>query len=436
MDLFRLDLSGIRDDAVGPEHGIGRDLWSQIRPRIENGHKRLLAEKRLGKLGFADLPYNISQLKEIHQIAQQVRYRYDDILVLGIGGSSLGLRCMVDALLNPAVTMVDRLDRRSAPRLHMCDNIDPDTFVPILHRLDWKKTLVNVVSKSGKTAETAAQFLIVRDLLEKQLGSEKWKDHVMITTDPASGPLRALAICEGVQSLAIPPNVGGRFSCLSPVALFPAACAGIDINAILAGAAAMADQCLREATDGNPAAELAAAHYLLDTACHKPTAVMMPYVDSLQRFSDWYVQLVAESLGKHGKGPTPTRALGASDQHAQLQLFIDGPNDKVITMITADNFRNRMEVPASDEPVYQFLGGHDLGQILNAEALGTARALREARRPVIHIALPQLNEGTLGQLLFCYEWMTALAGELYECNAFDQPGVERSKLLTREILTA
>lgn len=433
MDLH-LDRSGTLAEQVGAAHGITEADWTDVRPDVTAAQERLLERRVQKKLGFAELPFHTHAVDEILPMAHHVRYRFDHLVVLGIGGSALGLRCLVDALLNPAVAMVDRLDRRAVPKLLLFDNIDPDAFVPYLQQLDWSKTCINVVSKSGKTVETGAQFLLMRDFLQKRVGSRKWKDHVIVTTDPAVGPLRSLAICEGLQSFEVPPLVGGRFSCLSPVALFPAACAGVDIADVLAGARAMAEVCLHADLETNLAMQLAATHFVLDTKRHKPIAVMMPYVNALRRFVDWYIQLHAESLGKDGKGQTPLPAVGATDQHAQLQLFVDGPNNKMHTIITADKFQCAAKIPPTDESAFAFLGGHDLAELLNAQALATVQVLIEAKRPTLHLQIPALTPHVFGQLLFVYQWAIVLAAELYGVDAFTQPAVERGKQLARERL--
>ncbi|MBI2346773.1 MAG: hypothetical protein HYV03_07855 [Deltaproteobacteria bacterium] len=276
----------------------------------------------------------------------------------------------------------------------------------------------------------------MRDQLEKRFGSSKWKEHVIVTTDPASGPLRAMVICEQLRSFPVPPSVGGRFSVLSAVGLFPTACVGIDIKALLAGARAMAESVRAVGPAEHPAYQLAAAGYLLDSRHGKPIRVLMPYAEGLQRFVDWYLQLLAESLGKNGRGPTPIRAVGATDQHSQLQLFMEGPNNKLIELLTVEEFMTRLPVPATPEPAFDYLTGHDLGAVLNAEAESTARALKGNQRPVIQWRLPRLTPEVIGQLFFLCEWQTGAAAELYEVNPFDQPGVELSKKLTREMLSA
>ncbi len=429
-----LDHHGVMAEAVGETHGITAAEWQATAAKVRTAQDTLLECRAQRRLGFADLPFQTKQIDTIMPIAQQVRHRFDTLVVFGIGGSALGLKALVEALLNPAISMADRLDRRAMPKLYVFDNIDPDGMMPFWQQIDWSKTCINIVSKSGKTVETGAQFLLVRDLLQRRFGSRKWKDHVIVTTDPSIGPLRSLAICEGLQSFEVPPNVGGRFSCLSPVALFPAACAGIDIAAVLDGARAMAERCFQPDLDVNMAARLAAIHYLLDTKHHKPLAVMMSYVQALRRFVDWYIQLHAESLGKEGKGQTPIPAVGATDQHSQLQLFVDGPNDKMHTILTSDRFQCRAPIPSTDDAAFGYLGGHDLAELLNAQAYATKQLLIENERPALHLSIPALTPNVMGQLLFCYEWMTVVAAELYGVNAFTQPAVERGKQLAREYL--
>ncbi len=426
MSTIELDLDGVMATAIGAKDGISSDEWVEVGKLVTQAQLSLAERRRQGKLGFMDLPDDAAQLALIQQEARRVRYKFDTILVLGIGGSSLGLRCLLDALLGPAATINDIMKRRSFPKILVLDNVDPDEIVPILNEIDWRKTCVNVISKSGRTAETAAQFMIVRQLMEQRLGPERWRDNVVITTDPSSGPLRALAVAEGIRTLPIPTNVGGRFSVLSAVGMFPAACAGIDVTEIMVGARKMLKICGSTALDDNPATALAAAA--------KTMTVMMPYCNALQRFGDWYVQLAAESLGKNGLGQTPLRAVGATDQHSQMQLFMDGPNNKVITIITVNQFHTVLPIPETDNPDYQYLGGHDLSELLNTEARGTRQALQEVARPVIHLRLPRLDAQQLGQLIIAYEWSIAVSGELYGIDAFNQPGVERGKVLTRELL--
>jgi glucose-6-phosphate isomerase len=302
--------------------------------------------------------------------------------------------------------------------------------------LGWKETCINVISKSGKTTETMAQFYIVRDLLLKKLSAKLWREHVFVTTDEKDGPLRALAAQEKLQGFVVPKDVGGRFSVLSSVGLFPAACVGVNIKELLSGAAAMNELCRNKDVLSNPAVANAAVHYLMDVKKNKRVSVMMPYSDSLALFSDWYAQLWAESLGKGGGGPTPVKAVGATDQHSQLQLYMEGPNDKVVTIMGVDKFRTQLTVPKNVQDDFRYIGGKDLGAILKAEETATTQALVKSGRPVIRVTVPEISAEAMGQLFMMYQIQTAIAGTMYKINPFDQPGVEMGKKLTREILSS
>lgn len=434
MDLLKINVDGCFAASIGEDHGVSQKQWSDILPSVVVAQQSLLRKRDSGELGFPDLPFiDDAIIEEITDTALAVQQQFDDLIILGIGGSSLGLRTILEGVFTPAGRRAAFVSEKKTPRLHIFDNVDPESITPVLQTVKWNLTAVIVISKSGRTAETAAQFLIMRDLLERELGS-RWKEHLFVITDPESGILRKVVEEDGLANFSVPANVGGRFSCLSPVGLFPAACAGVNIVELLDGARDMAKQCLQKQIYENPAAGLAAMLYLLDVERGKNIQVLMPYLDGLRRMSDWYVQLVAESLGKNGKGPTPLPALGATDQHAQVQLFMEGPNNKVVTMITAEHFNSELKIPKTDIEELQYLSGHDLGDLLNAEARATASALQENSRPVINITIPMLDAHSIGQLIFLFEWSTALSGNLYGVDAFNQPGVERGKILTKEFL--
>lgn len=426
MEPIKIDFSGAFAESVGNEHGITKDELKETLVKA--------SDIRLD-FPFLKLPQDKKTIADIHKTAEAVRCRFQNMVVLGIGGSALGLRSLARALLPPYFNLLDSKTREGVPRLFVCDNIDPDYFGALLKITDWKATCVNVVSKSGKTTETMAQFYIIKDILIKKLGARRWKEHIIITTDPASGPLRAIAMQEGIQSFSVPQDVGGRFSVFSPVGLLPAACVGIDINGLLAGAADMIDKCKTTAGENNPAILNGCIHYLMDVKKKKPISIMMSYSDSLSSFADWYAQLWAESLGKNGVGPTPIKATGVTDQHSQLQLYMEGPNNKIITILGIDKFRTQVPIPANTVKEFAYLGGRDLGEVIHAEQSATIRALQQVGRPVIIITLPEISSCTIGQILMLYQIQTAITGRLYGINPFDQPGVELSKKLTREILS-
>jgi len=430
---------GILDEVIGKEHGLSNDSLFAYQERADSAHRALMEQKKSGEIGFFDLPFNLSEAKKIMQKAETKRQGIEACLVLGIGGSSLGGRALRDAIKTPLYNELPSEKRNGYPRLYFAENIDPESFAGLLGLLMPHRTLVVVISKSGGTAETMSQFLITLDWLKKAVGNG-YSSHVVAITDPENGTLREIAEKEGFDTLPIPPNVGGRFSVLTPVGLFPAAMIGIDVVALLKGAQTMAGRCDTANLRDNPAYLNAVIHYLYDVEKRKPLSVLMPYADSLLSLADWYRQLYAESLGKRfdhdGRevfcGPTPIRALGATDQHSQLQLYMEGPFDKVITFIKVDKHRRDVNIPysLSYETPLNYLSGHSLGQLISFEQFATTQALRHNQRPTIVLGVEEINEYTLGQLFYFYELQIAFQGRLYGINPFDQPGVELGKKLT------
>src|SRR3712207_6200155 len=325
----------------------------------------------------------------------------------------------------------NQLPDRRGPRIHFAENTDPNTLSAILDILDPDSTWVNVVTKSGSTAETMANFLVIRGFLVDAVGNFGYQERTIATTDPEEGFLKQMADREDLDVLPIPPDVGGRFSVLTPVGLLPAAVTGLDVDALLAGAA----QCVDEVNDSgaeHPAVVGAAMHYLMDTGRGRNVRVMMPYADALERLAAWFVQLWAESLGKDGKGSTPHGAVGTTDQHSQVQLYMEGPQDKVIEIVEVENHPRDLTIPAAYEDLegVGYLGGHSMAELLNVECDATRKALAEAGRPNATIKLGEISEENLGYVLQALEVQTALTGSLYGVNAFNQPGVEAGKQIT------
>ena len=393
-------------------------------------------------LQWMNLGYNEETLWYVKEYASMIKDRFENILVLGIGGSALGGLAVTEALLKPYWNMLTDEQREGLPRIFFLDNIDPDSISGLLDILDLKKTLVNVITKSGSTAETMSQFMIVKDRLEKELG-DTYRYNFVATTDKKTGVLRQIAEQEGYKTFVVPDDVGGRFSVFSAVGLLPLALVGIDIDAIVNGVKDM-DLALKN-TDirENIAAQNALIHYLMDTKKGKNLSVMMPYSSRLKYVSDWYVQLWAESLGKNKDkngadvniGPTPIKALGATDQHSQIQLYNEGPNNKVINFIRVEEFDTTLEIPRIFEYTgIGYLGGKTINQLINAEADSTRVALSDYCRPTVTITLPKVDGYNVGQLLYMLEVQTAIAGELYNINTFNQPGVEQAKNYTYALM--
>ncbi len=393
-------------------------------------------------LQWMNLGYSEETAWYVKEYAALVRNRFDNILVLGIGGSALGGIAVTEALLKPYWNLLTPEQRDNYPRIFFLDNIDPDTMTALFDMLDWKKTLVNVITKSGDTAETMSQFLIVKDRLEKELDDD-YRKNIVATTDQRTGILRQISEQEGYKTFVVPDDVGGRFSVFSAVGLLPFALVGLDIDEITNGIKDM-DLALKN-TDihENIAAQNALIHYLMDTKLNKNLSVMMPYSSRLKYVSDWYVQLWAESLGKNENlngehvhiGPTPIKALGATDQHSQIQLYNEGPNDKIITFIRVGEFDNTLEIPKIFEYTgIGYLGGKTINSLLNAEADSTKVSLSDYARPTVTITLPKVDGYNIAQLLYMLEVQTAIAGELYNINTFIQPGVEQAKNYTYALM--
>jgi len=395
--------------------------------------------RRGGTVGFVDLPEDKSLLEQATRYAGSARGKYGDVVILGIGGSALGPVALRTALRPSGWNMLDEEARDGYPRLHVVDNVDPETIAALLNRLPLARTLFIVTSKSGGTAETMAQFLIVHDrLLGEGLDVAR---HFVFITDPKSGALRPLAARLGVTALDIPANVGGRFSALTPVGTLPAALIGIDVKSLLAGAGAMSARCATTDLTTNPAGLYAVLQWLADTRLKKSIAVFMPYSDALRDFAAWFVQLWAESLGKlrpdgTSAGSTPLAALGATDQHAQVQLFMEGPADKTVTFVGVKERGTDVVIPAgfSDVTELGYLGGHSLGELIDIEQRATAGALARRGRPNMTIRLDRVDAAHVGELMMFLELATAYAGELYGVDAFNQPGVELGKQFAYALL--
>ncbi len=437
--VLRLDYNYAMADFVG-EHGLREEDLEELSPRFASLDQELAAARAHGALGFMELPYQSQVLQEIRRLSKPITDWCWHVVVLGIGGSALGARALHQALSHPQYNLFPMARRQHRPALWVADNIDPDYFYGLLDGLDLRRTAFNVISKSGSTAETMAQFLWAYQMLKNRVGEEKARERFVITTDPEQGPLRELVRREGFPSLSVPPNVGGRFSVLSAVGLLPASLVGINVKELLAGARFM-DQRLKSADpDRNLAYRLAALFFLFATAKKRPILVMMPYATTLGGVADWFGQLWAESLGKKfaldgsvvHAGSTPVRAVGTTDQHSQLQLYMEGPSDKLITFLKVEKFKHRLEIPDlfDDQRNLGYLAGHSLDHLLDLERQATAFNLMQAGRPNLTLELPEINPFTVGQLLYLLEVATVAAAGLFGVNPLDQPGVEGGKQTT------
>ncbi len=374
----------------------------------------------------------------VHALVAEREGRFENLVVLGIGGSALGNIALQAALNKPTWNLMSREERGGRPRVFVLDNVDPTNFAAVMGVCEPERTLFNVVSKSGETAETAAQFMWVRDRLKRELGG-KAADHIVAITDPEKGTMRQICDAEGYATLPVPEGVGGRFSVLSPVGLFSAAMCGIDIDGLLDGAAAMDEKCSQPELEKNPAAMLASLLCELGSRKGKNGHVLMPYANELYMLADWFRQLWAESLGKRFDvdgdtvyaGFTPIKALGATDQHSQIQLYREGPNDKVIGFVEVEAFDDEVTIPAGlGVDALAYLEGRSMGELLAAEKRATEYALVESQRPNFTIRMPRLDAEHVGQFISLWQITTAYAGLMLGVDAYDQPAVETGKKAT------
>lgn len=419
--------------------GIDPAMWNEAAKQFAAAKRGFDALRAGGTVGFVDLPSDTTLLAQVERFSGTARGKYDDVVILGIGGSALGPIALRTALRPSGWNMLDDKARDGYPRLHVLDNVDPETIDALLGRLRLERALFIVTSKSGGTAETMAQFLIVHDRITRQkLDVTK---QLVFVTDPKQGALRPLAERLKVPALDIPASVGGRFSVLTPVGTLPAALIGIDVKSLLSGAAEMTKRCENPELTKNPAGVYAMLQWLADTRLTKTIAVFMPYSDALRDFAAWFVQLWAESLGKHrpdgtSVGSTPLAALGATDQHAQVQLFMEGPADKTVTFVAVDKRATDVTIPTAFPDVKElgYLAGHSLGELIDVEQRATAGALAKRGRPNLTIHLERVDAAHVGQLMMLLEIATAYAGQLYGIDAFNQPGVELGKQFAYALL--
>jgi len=405
--------------------GFTRPELAAACARAERGIARLRRMLDAGGQGFDAILDDRAAVSAAVREGRRLARLADTLVLDGIGGSALGPLALQTAL---------RPRRR---RLVVLDNVDPDGVRARLMGLDPARTAVNVVTKSGSTAETMANLLVLLEWMERGLGSRhvrRWT----ATTDPEKGDLLVLARRLGVSTLEIPPNVGGRFSILTAVGLLPAAFLGLDTDALLEGARAMRRHCWSAAPERNVGVVGAVLLHGMATRRGRNIQVVMPYADALIHLADWYRQLWAESLGKRrdrrGRvvetGQTPVTSLGATDQHSQVQLYMEGPRDKVVTFLEVLAVSRDVRIPRRHQDLDSlgYLGGRTLGELIAAEKRGTEVAFTAAGRPNLTYLLPRVSAHVVGQLLYLFEFQTALSGELYGIDAFDQPGVEAGKL--------
>jgi glucose-6-phosphate isomerase len=445
--MLQLNYLNVSTEKVGEEHGLDLETcFDHYAPKLREIIEQIYATKDQagGWKRWLNLGYDEQLIKDLNAYAQAVKGQFSDMVVLGIGGSSLGGYALLRALLHPYWNQLSDEQRQGLPRYYFVENVDGDQIAPLMDMLDPKRTLFVVISKSGTTAETMSAFMIAKSWLEQKLPAGDVKKHIVAITDARKGVLRPVAEKEGYQTFEVPDDVGGRFSVFSAVGLLPAALCGISLEEIQRGIREL-DQVLQKPDlKTNPAAQGALLQYLMYER-GKKISVFMPYSYRLASVSDWFVQLWAESLGKKHDlnghvvhvGPTPVRAVGVTDQHSQVQLFNEGPNDKIFTFIQVERPEHDPIIPAdqfTSVADLNYLNGKPISRLMTAEFESTRASLTSNQRPNITIVLPQVDAYHFAQLLYLLEVQTAIAGALFNIDPFDQPGVELAKKFTYALM--
>lgn len=420
--MLQLDITSALGKDITPSRGIPDQELSALRTGLKRYVEDWLREREHGEHAWSMNPYDKKMMERTQEMAMFVKGKgIRTVLWVGIGGSGLGPRVLEEVFGRP-----DGLE------FIVVDTIDPTILSMLLQSCDWKTTLIVVVSKSGETLETMSAFFLLFDHLQKQK-KVKWQERVIAITDPKTGYLRSFCMDHGIPMLPHPSDVGGRYSIFTPVGLLPLALLDADLPAFLRGAKEMDTLCQKTRLDENPAAELAAMQFLLDTKRNYPLRVIMPYSTRLQSFARWNQQLIAESLGKvETHNPFPVAAIGTQDQHSLLQQWIAGPR-KCWHIFIRELEKPRVTVPQIEGP-FRHLGGKTFGQLLDACYEGTAGALTSVKRPHVTVSLTRLDEQHLGQLFFLFLTEVVFLGKLYRIDPYGQPGVEIGKTITKEIL--
>lgn len=419
--MIAINIANMVSEIMGAKKGLSERQIEDARELVLKAHGEIQSRSMPG-LAFMDLPD--ADTSALRAEAGRIREDSDNFLLLGIGGSALGPKAILEAL-SPLHNL------KSKPRVFIYDNVDPCTLESTLSVLDLERTTVNVITKSGSTAETISSFMVLWDRL-KGRGSDKIKaGRLIATTDPKAGPLRQIAAEHGLTTFSIGENIGGRYSVLSPVGLLLAEVIGASSDELLRGARDMRARCSEEDLWKNPAYLFGTLLYLMDKHHNRKTTVMLPYCDRLRVFGEWFCQIWAESLGKSGTGLTPYPSLGTTDQHSQLQLWMEGPEDKVVVLIKVTDHGPDVVIPEvfADKDI-GYLGGKGLSELMAAEQESTELCLAKAGKPNMALEVPLVDAYSLGQLFYFFELATAFTGLLYGINPFDQPSVEVGKHFT------
>jgi len=422
---LRVDVNGMMAPFVGAA-GLADEEVALLAPRLVDMMESVERRRRASSMALPHLAFERNASGRVRRVAEQLRGRFDDLVVLAVGGSGLGARALWSAL-GPA-------SGPSPMRVQFADTIDPSAFTAVLEALDLRRTVFDVVSRWGDTAETMSQFLIVRERLLKELGAVEYRQHFVVTTDPEHGTLRQVVNDEGFRSLSWPAGLSGQLATLSPVGLFPLACAGTDVAEILAGAADMEERCRTTEPATNPALVLAGALHLAAELRQCRSVVVVPCAERLTGLADWACQLWSDVLGAPGAGPetateaatVPMRSVGPVQRHAHGRLLTEDPSDQVIVFLRLEEHAHDVVVPEAyaDLETLCYLGGHRLGELVNLEQQAVELALAAAGRLAVTVTCPSASPFGVGQLVYLLELIAVTVAGLRGARPWDEAGAE------------
>ncbi len=435
MSSLILDYTNCLAEAIGATHGLTKSEVDTLVAKFPKHHENVEELRTTGESSFFDLPYQ--DTSELKALIKKHHGRWDNLVVVAIGGSSLSAQSLLGALGHGAFNQLEGKARKDTPRVFFANNPDPRFLTDLFEVLDLKRTLFQVVSKSGATAETLAMYLWLQETLKKRVGKSALANQLVITTDRDKSALYDIAKQEKIDTLNVPSNLAGRYGVLGNSGLFAAGITGIAVDALLAGAADMDKRCRHGDAFRNPAYMHSLVHYLLTRKRRKTIHVMFSFSNRLHAVGTWYSHLCAVSLGKmlnrKGKavhvGPSPVASLGISDQHGQQQLYAEGPFDKVVTFVTVKDHGATLNAPAAYPKLEALahLQHADFTTLLDYGYLGTEQHFTSSGRPNMTVVLDRVDEHNIGGLYYMLQLSTAMSAELYGIDPFDQPGVEHGK---------
>jgi len=423
--MITLNISNSMKDIIG-DKGLSKVKIESLEKKLKKFFKEI-KQRKWKELLFLDLP--VQDITDVKKIASKIKKEAEYFLLLGIGGSALGPKAIFEAL-----SPMHNFEKK--PMVFIYDNVDPVIFNKIIKTIQMDKTFINVITKSGSTAETVASFMVLWEIMHKIIGNGT-KEHFVITTDPEKGNLKKIAQKNKLTCLSIPPEIVGRYSVLSPVGILLTEIIGINSEEILKGALDIREKIMIEENIWkNPALLMSCILYIYATEYNKIINVIIPYSDRLKAFSEWFCQIWAESLGKQGKGFTPYPSVGVTDQHSQLQLWIDGPKDKIIIFVKIEEYEEDIKIPFvfEERQELNYLAGHTFSELIKAEEESTEVTLTKAGIPNLTIKIPKISAYYMGQLFMFFEIVTVLTGFLIGINPFNQPAVEECKKFIYSIM--